>query len=165
MTQRRENSPGPSLQLLVCETVLCQNLGLSVRHRTQILYIHKNMFEATWLSHLAFLTALSFTKKCCWVLHLSPSIPWIIRTSPLPGPWWNLGRRVWVRLALGFLARKELWPGRAMPSRMGLEIGQQNCVIMIVKSQKVNKKVRQQLIYLGKKTFKSSKSLKFPNPS
>lgn len=30
-----EHSPVPSLQLLVCETVLCRNQGLSVRHKAQ----------------------------------------------------------------------------------------------------------------------------------
>lgn len=70
------------------------------------------------------------SQKCCYILNLFPSIPWIIHIGPLRGLWWNLGRRVWAGPALLSPGRKVLWLGKAMPSRTGLGIGQQEHLFM-----------------------------------
>lgn len=63
--------------------------------------------------------------QVCYIPHHLVSawatVPWIIHTSPPPGPWWSLGRRVWVRPTLWFPGRNRLWPGEATPSKKDLQ--------------------------------------------
>ena len=108
-------SPAPSLQPLVCETVLCRNQGLSMGHKTRYIYVVHNVY-----SHRTELSSIN----------QSHSIPWRVHRGPLQGLWWNLDQRVWAGPALWFPGRKELWPGRATPSRTGLVIGQRKGVLM-----------------------------------